>query len=90
MKNTPKSVFLVITSAIVVDGQIAGKDAIVEVTEAEAKNLLGRGKARLATVDDVPELADLAAGNEGGEGEEGKTEAHAATAAPATRARKQK
>lgn len=47
-----KSIFLVLTSAIAIDGGICKKDALVEVSELEAKNLLHRGKARLATADD--------------------------------------
>lgn len=47
-----KSVFLVITSALAIAGEIAKAGALVEVTEREAVNFLHRGKARLATADD--------------------------------------
>lgn len=40
-----KSIVLRLTSAIVVDGDVMKKDSLVEVSEAEAKNLLHRGKA---------------------------------------------
>jgi hypothetical protein len=49
-------IFLVITSAIVIEGEIAKVGEIVEVSEREAKNLLHRGKARLATeADGIPD-----------------------------------
>lgn len=47
-----KSFFLVLTSAIAIEGNICRAGALIEVSEREAKNLLARGKARLATVDD--------------------------------------
>ena len=50
-----KSVFLKVSSAFLVGGQIAKTGEIVEVTEAEAKDLLQRGKATLATANDAPE-----------------------------------
>lgn len=51
-----KSIFLVLTSAIAIDGSICKAGALVEVSELEAKNFLHRGKARLATAEDgVPE-----------------------------------
>lgn len=56
--NAPESVFLKITSAVAIDGQIARKDSIVEVTESEARNLLGRGKAVLATEADGAPAAE--------------------------------
>lgn len=43
----PGSYVLKLTSAIVVDGEVMKSGALVEVTEAEAKNLLSRGKAEL-------------------------------------------
>lgn len=54
MSNT---IFLKVTSAVGVDGQVVpaskpGKPSIIEVSELEAKNLLQRGKAVLATVED--------------------------------------
>lgn len=51
MQNV-QSVFLVLTSAIAIDGRVVRANTLVEVTQAEAKNLLQRGKARLATEDD--------------------------------------
>lgn len=53
-----KSIFLVLTSAIAIDGGICRKDSLVEVSEMEAKNLLARGKARLATADDGAPVDD--------------------------------
>lgn len=43
----PGSYVLKLTSAIVIDGEVMKSGALVEVTEAEAKNLLSRGKAEL-------------------------------------------
>jgi hypothetical protein len=48
-------IFLKLTGAIAVDGVICKAGSIVEVSEAEAKNLLHRGKAVLATeADGIP------------------------------------
>lgn len=47
-----EGVWLVLTSAIVIDGDVCRPDTLVEVTEPEAKNLLTRGRARLATEGD--------------------------------------
>lgn len=47
-----KSYVLKLTSAIAVDGSIVKAGSLVELSEAEAKNLLSRGKAILATADD--------------------------------------
>lgn len=47
-----KSYVLKLTSAIVVDGGIVKAGQLVELSEAEAKNLLSRGKAVLATAAD--------------------------------------
>lgn len=47
-----KSYVLKLTSAIVVDGGIVKAGALVELSEAESKNLLSRGKAVLATAAD--------------------------------------
>lgn len=47
----PESYLLKLTQAIVMDGAIVRPGRLVEVTEAEAKNLLARGKAELATED---------------------------------------
>lgn len=60
----PESYLLKLTQAIVIDGQIVTAGRTVEVTEAEAKNLLARGKAELATdsgaADDAAEVAAFA------------------------------
>ena len=50
-----KSVFLKVSSAFMVGGHIAKTGEIVEVSEGEAKDLLQRGKAILATAADAPE-----------------------------------
>jgi hypothetical protein len=49
-----KSVTLKLTSAIAMDGEIYRAGSLVEVTDADARNLLHRGKAVLATADDIP------------------------------------
>lgn len=65
MSKTANSVFLKLTSAIPVDGEIITAGNLVEVDELLAKNLLHRGKAVLATAedgvpagDDEPDSAD--------------------------------
>lgn len=49
-----ESVFLKVSSAFLCGGSIAKKGEIVEVSNAEAKDLLARGKAVVATDDDAP------------------------------------
>lgn len=49
-----KTVFLKVSSAFLVGGQLAKAGEIVEVTSTEAKDLLARGKATVATVADAP------------------------------------
>ena len=46
-----KSVFLKVSSAFLVGGQLAKAGEVVEVTNTEAKDLLSRGKATLAVVE---------------------------------------
>lgn len=46
-----QSVFLKCTSAFTLDGAIIKADQIVEVLEDDAKALLARGKAELATIE---------------------------------------
>lgn len=53
-----KSYVLKLTSAIVVDGEIVRAGSLVELAEHEAKNLLSRGKATLATAADGVEVDD--------------------------------
>lgn len=57
-----QNVHLVVTSAFMLAGDMAVEGDIVEVTNAEARDLLDRGKARVATaedgVPDEPEAAD--------------------------------
>lgn len=53
-----KSYVLKLTSAIVVDGGIVKAGQLVELSETEAKNLLARGKAVLATAADGYEEDD--------------------------------
>jgi hypothetical protein len=50
-----KSVFLKLTAAIVIAGEIAKAGEIVEVSSTEAKDLLNRKKAELATEADMPQ-----------------------------------
>lgn len=47
------SVTLKVTSAFLVGGALARPGELVEVTVSEAKDLLARGKAELATVEHV-------------------------------------
>lgn len=53
-----QSVFLKVTSAFMVGGAMAKAGEIVEVTNAEAKDLLNRGKAVLAVLDPSDQLDD--------------------------------
>ncbi len=53
-----KSVFLQVSSAFMVGGQIAKAGDIVEVSEGDAKDILHRGKATLATETDAHEQAN--------------------------------
>ncbi|MGX5834778.1 hypothetical protein ACWIJ6_11665 [Aeromonas piscicola] len=55
-----KSYVLKLTSAIAIDGQIHKPGSLVEVSEAEAKNFLHRGKAVLATAEDGVEQGEHA------------------------------
>jgi hypothetical protein len=69
--NNAKTAYLVITAAVVIGGEIASKGALVEVTEAEARDLLNRGRARVATAaDGIPADADDPAGTDEGDGTE--------------------
>lgn len=47
-----KSIKLMITSAIAIDGKIQRAGQIVTVSESVAKNLLSRGRAELAELDE--------------------------------------
>jgi hypothetical protein len=46
---TPELIALKLTAAVAIDGQVFRKDSVVHLTETEAKRLLHRGKAELAT-----------------------------------------
>lgn len=48
-----KTFFLKLASAIAIDGNICRAGELVEVGEQEAKNFLHRGKATVATVEDL-------------------------------------
>jgi hypothetical protein len=52
-----ESVHLKVTSAFLIGGEIAKTGEIVEVTTAEARDLLQRGKAVLADAEDAPKVA---------------------------------
>lgn len=54
-----KTIFLVLTACIVIGGDICRPKSVVEVTEGEARDLLHRRKARLATEKDLPEGVTL-------------------------------
>jgi hypothetical protein len=58
MSNRVENVFLKLTSAVVFDGLIHRAGAIIEMVEHEAKDLLRRGKAVLATVADHPQASE--------------------------------
>lgn len=61
MSNT---IFLKLTSAIVVGGEVVKPPALIEVTESEAKALLHRGKAEVATDHDgQPSARSMSAEN---------------------------
>lgn len=62
-----KTIFLVLTSAIAIDGGICRAGSLVEVSELEAKNFLHRGKARLATAEDGAPVDDADESSEDGE-----------------------
>ena len=56
------TIFLVLTAAIVMDGEIVPAGETIEVTEKEAKNLMHRGKAVLAEPDSqqgAPSVTDF-------------------------------
>lgn len=53
------SVFIKVTSAFMLGGHIARAGEVVEVDTAEAKSLLARGKAVVATKADAPSQADV-------------------------------
>lgn len=48
-----KTYFLKLTSALVIDGVVCKAGQLVEVIEQEAKNFLHRGKAELASAEDL-------------------------------------
>ena len=50
-----------VTSAFMVGGEIARPGEIVEVTNSEAKDLLHRGMAVLATAEDEPAILEVEA-----------------------------
>lgn len=54
-----KSIVLLLTSAIVIDGDVMKKGSLVEVSESEAKNLLHRGKATIHDEQPGDESVDL-------------------------------
>jgi hypothetical protein len=53
-----ETVILKVTSAIVVGGEVMRAGDLVEVTRSEAKDLLHRGKAELATEADAPKAVE--------------------------------
>lgn len=58
MKASNNNVFLVLTAAVVIGGEIAKRGSVVEVTNAEARDMLHRKKARIATAEDGVEVDD--------------------------------
>lgn len=59
-----KTVFLVLTASVMIAGELCQAGDLVEVSRSEAKDLLGRERARLATENDAQD------GQEGPSGEE--------------------
>jgi hypothetical protein len=59
-KTEMNSVHLKLTSAIAIGGNIFKPGTIVEVSDSDARDLLNRGKAEVATADDVAQEADTA------------------------------
>ncbi|WP_323119987.1 hypothetical protein [Burkholderia alba] len=51
--STPKTFFLKLTHCLAIAGEICQPGEIVELLEHEAKDLLNRGKAELATPEEV-------------------------------------
>lgn len=74
-----KTVMLKVTSAFLVGGEVARNGEVVEVTTAEAKDLLHRGKAVLATAADEPKLAAQDAGDDDQGGDQAEAEANTAS-----------
>lgn len=56
-----KNVWVVVTSAIMIAGEIATKDTPALVRDDEAASWERRGKVRLATADEAAEFAEAAA-----------------------------
>lgn len=82
-----KSIVLKVSSAFLVGGQVARAGELVEVTVTEAKDLLSRGKAVLATADDAPKLQEPQ--QQEGEGTQANEGQNAAPVAPAAKAQRQ-
>lgn len=69
------SIFLKITSAVWIGGEIAKPGNIVEVSDLEAKDLLGREVAVLANAEDAPKVAPKAGPISVGDSDEDEGEA---------------
>lgn len=91
MKKTSETVNLKLAGAIVWNGVIQRTGSILEdVPEDDAKRLLSKGKATVATADDIPKKPAGQVdgeGDEGGEGEKkpGTTEAEQTAKKPAAK-----
>lgn len=72
-----ESIFLKVTSALWVGGVIARPGEIIEVSYAEAKDLLQRGKVVLANAEDAPKVAPKPGPISLGETDESEGEAEA-------------
>lgn len=48
---------LVALSGFAIEGRVHSRGAVVEVSEEDARDLLRRGKARVATADDAPGIS---------------------------------
>lgn len=80
-----ETVMLKVTSAFFIGGRMARQGDVVEVPTADAKHLLHRGKAVLATAADEPKLAAQDAGDDDQGGDQAESEAK-----PASKSRKAK
>lgn len=70
MSKLQKTHLLVLTAAVAIAGTICRAGEVVEVTDGEAKDLLFRGRAKLATADDETTAAVVSAGAAAGESRE--------------------
>lgn len=56
MENTNEVFTIKLSAATVIDGEIAVAGEVIEVSEREARNLVGRGRATLVEADGLAEI----------------------------------